>query len=417
MVADETPDREDATRALLARLGAAMIATGQPAHEIEEELVAVGGRLGYPRIQAGVAPTGLILSLRSGDPAAYESVNGPVRLDQASEVRRIRHQLLTGELDPEAALEQLSTLRARPARYPAWLVTTAWVAIAVGIALILQPGRANAALIAGCSLVVYALMALVRRAPCLAGLLPTAAAFAVTVIVFAAADAGWIEGPLRTVLPPLAPLLPGALIVTGMSELAAAHMQAGTSRLVHGIVQLGLFAVGLIAATTLLNVPPEMMGNVRVDDIGAWAAPAGLLLIVLGICFMESIELAMSPWVLLVLLMAFGAQSGAQASGSAALGGFFGAIAASLGATLVERLRPRTARLVLFLPAFWLLVPGSLGLIGVTTLVAEPDRAVETGLDVVAVICAIALGLLVGSSAGLALRGRGRTSPKPPPGR
>ena len=63
-----------------------------------------------------------------------------------------------------------------------------------------------------------------------------------------------------------------------------------------------------------------------------------------------------------------------------------------------------------FLPAFWLLVPGSLGLIGVTTLVAEPDRAIETGLDIVAVICAIALGLLVGSSAGLALRGRERSS-------
>ena len=187
-------------------------------------------------------------------------------------------------------------------------------------------------------------------------------------------------------------------------------MQAGTSRLVYGIVQLGLFAVGLIAATSVLSVPPEMMGNVRVEDIGWWAAPAGLLVIALGICLVESVALSTAPAVLLVLLMAFAAQSGGQALGSAALGGFFGAIAASLGATLVERVRPRTARLVLFLPAFWLLVPGSLGLVGVTTLVAEPDRAVETGLDVLAVICAIALGLLVGSSAGLALRARPRPS-------
>ena len=272
-VPDETLERETAARTLLARLGAAMIATGQPAHEIEEELVAVGARLGHPRIQAGVAPTGLILSLRGGDPATYESVSGPVRLDQASEVRRIRHQLVADELDAAAALEQLSTLRTRPARYPSWVVATAWVAIAVGIAFILQPGWANAALTAGCSLVVYGLMALVNRARRLAGLLPTAAAFAVTAIVFAAADAGWIDGPLRTVLPPLAPLLPGALIVTGMSELAAGHMLAGTSRLVYGVVQLGLFAVGLIAATAVLNVPPEAMANIRVDDIGGRAPP------------------------------------------------------------------------------------------------------------------------------------------------
>ena len=407
---DGALDRDVATRTLLIRLGATMIATGQPVHEIETELVAVGARLGHPGIQAGVTPTGLILSLRSGDPAAYESVSGPVRLDQASEVQRIRHQLLAEELAPEEAVGQLSALRARPERYPPWVARAAWVAIAVGIALILQPGWRNAALTAGCSIVVYALMALGKRARPLAGLLPTAAAFSVTLIVFAAADAGWIDGPLRTVLPPLAPLLPGALIVTGMSELAAGHMQAGTSRLVYGIVQLGLFAVGLIAATSVLSVPPEMMGNVRVEDIGWWAAPAGLLVIALGICLVESVALSTAPAVLLVLLMAFAAQSGGQALGSAALGGFFGAIAASLGATLVERVRPRTARLVLFLPAFWLLVPGSLGLVGVTTLVAEPDRAVETGLDVLAVICAIALGLLVGSSAGLALRARPRPS-------
>ncbi len=399
-------DLEATARILLAHLGAAMIATGQAAHEIESELIEVADRLGYPQLQVAVTPTGLILSLRSGDPATYESVTASVRLDQAGEVRRIRHQLVSHELEGTDALEQLSTLRARPLRYSLWVVRLAWVMMSLGITLILQPGWANAALVVVCSVVVYALMAVAKQARVLASLLPTVAAFVVTTIVFVAAGKGWIEGPLRTLLPPLAPLLPGALIVTGMSELAAGHMQAGTSRLSYGFVQLGLFAVGLIAATTVLQVPTEMMSNVRIDNIGWWAAPMGLLLIALGICLMESVDLSLAPWVLLVLLAAFGAQLGGHALGSAAIGGFFGAIAASLGASLVERIRPQTARLVLFLPAFWLLVPGSLGLIGVTTLVADPSRAIETGLEVATVICTIALGLLVGSSVGLALRGR-----------
>lgn len=403
---DRKNDREATARILLAHLGAAMIATGQAVHEIEAELVEVAESLGYPQIQVAASPTGLILSLRSGDPATYESVSAPVRLDQAGEVRRIRHQLVEGELQADIALDQLSSLRARPTRYPQWLVRLAWVMMCLGITLILQPGWANAALVVACSVVVYGLMAMAKRARVLSNLLPTVAAFVITAIVFGAAGAGWIEGPLRTLLPPLAPLLPGALIVTGMSELAAGHMQAGTSRLSYGFVQLGLFAVGLIAATTVLHVPVEMMSNVRIDTIGWWAAPAGLLLIALGICLMESVELSLAPWVLLVLLAAFGAQLGGHLLGSAAIGGFFGAIAASLGASLVERIRPQTARLVLFLPAFWLLVPGSLGLIGVTTLVADPAHAMETGLEVATVICTIALGLLVGSSAGLALRGR-----------
>ncbi|ASJ70991.1 threonine/serine ThrE exporter family protein [Granulosicoccus antarcticus] len=398
-------EHQDATvRILLAHLGAAMIATGQAAHEIEAELVEVADRLGYPQLQVAVSPTGLILSLCSGDPATYESVVAPVRLDQASEVHRIRQQLIRRKMTPDDALALLSTLRARPVRYSVWLARLAWVMISLGIALILQPGWANAALVIVCSVVVYGLMAVGNQARVLAYLLPTVAAFVVTIIVFVAAEFEWIEGPLRTILPPLAPLLPGALIVTGLSELAAGHMQSGTSRLSYGVVQLGLFAVGLIAATSLLNVPAEMMVNVRVDNIGWWAAPVGLLLIAVGICLMESIELSLVPWVLLVLLMAFGAQLSGQTLGSAAIGGFFGAIAASLCASLVEQIRPESARLVLFLPAFWLLVPGSLGLIGVTTLVADPGRAIETGLEVATVICAIALGLLIGSSVGLALR-------------
>lgn len=408
-----TSDEQAFARTLLAHLGAAMIATGQPVNEIEEELVEVGARIGHPGVQIGAAPTGLTVSLRSGDPAAYESVNASMRLDQASEVRRIRHQLVFSELSPREAFDQLSTLRAKPPLYSPWLSQPAWLLVAVGIALILQPGWANLVVVAVSALAVLALLAVAQRAQVLATLLPTLAAFTVTVIVFLAADAGWIEGPLRTVLPPIAALLPGALIVTGMSELAAGHMQAGASRLAYGITQLGLFALGLIAATTLLRVPPEMMVNVRVDDIGWWAAPAGLVLIAVGISLMESVELSMSPWVLLVLLGAFGAQAGGHALGSAALGGFFGAVAASLGATFVELLRPQLARLVLFLPAFWLLVPGSLGLISVTTLVADRDRVIDTGLGVIAVICAIALGLLVGSSMGLALRNRLRPCPSP----
>ncbi len=404
-------DAEADARALLARLGAAMIATGQPVNEIEQELIEVGVRLGYADLQVGAGPTGLTMSLRSGDPAVFESMTGSIRLDQTSEVRRIRAQLVSADLTPSEAFAQLGTLRAKPPRYPVWLTQIAWILVAVGIGLILQPGWPNVAAVAASAVAVNTLMAVAKRVQVVATLLPTLAAFIVTVIVFVAANAGWIEGPMRTVLPPIAALLPGALIVTGMSELAAGHMMAGASRLAYGTVQLGLFALGLIAATTILSVPTEMMMNVRVDTIGWWAAPLGLLLIGLGISGMEGVEWTMLGWVLLVLLMAFSAQSLGHAVGSPVLGGFLGAVAASMGATLVELVRPQLARLVLFLPAFWLLVPGSLGLLGVTTLIADQGAIIATGLDVAGVIVAIALGLLVGSSLGLAVRNTVRPAP------
>jgi uncharacterized membrane protein YjjB (DUF3815 family) len=67
------------------------------------------------------------------------------------------------------------------------------------------------------------------------------------------------------------------------------------------------------------------------------------------------------PWIALVLVLAFFAQSAGQQLSGAALGSFFGAVAASLGAVPGRGDQPPTPRLVVFLPAFWLLVPGSLG--------------------------------------------------------
>lgn len=402
---------ETQSRALLAHLGTAMIATGQPVQEIEEELEEVGVALGYPDVRTAVGPTGLVVTLTDGGVSTQRTAPPGLRLHQSASVRRIRHQLVQGELTAAAAREQLAAVALRPVRHPLWLVALAWPALSVGIALILQPGWANVAAAAVGALIVFALVQLGERHELARTLLPTLAAFAVSLAVFGAADAGLLEGPLRTVLPPLAVLLPGALVVNGMSELAAGHMQAGSARLIYGFVQLGLFAAGLIMATTVLRVPSASLTNLRVDQIGWVGAPVGLLLIGLSICLMEGVPLRMQGWVLLVLSLAFGAQVAGQQLGSNGLGGFLGAIAASLGAGAVELRRPQLARLVLFLPAFWLLVPGSLGLVGVTELSAGQGSVTDVAVGVIGLVIAIALGLLVGSSLGRSLRGRLRSKP------
>jgi len=215
--------------------------------------------------------------------------------------------------------------------------------------------------------------------------------------VLGAASAGLIEGALRTLLPPLAILLPGAVLVTGLSEIAAGAMVAGVSRIGYGTVQLLLFALGILAGAALLSVPPEELTNVRVDELGWWAAPLGLLLVSVGLCLMESVNLSLMPWVILVLLTAFAAQVAGQQLYGASLGGFLGGLAASFAASLVELFRPQLPRLVVFLPAFWMLVPGSLGLLSVTELALGPAAAGSTGFAVVEIVAAIALGLLVGS--------------------
>ncbi len=388
-------------RRLMTYLAVAMVAAGQPVHEIDEDLARVGARFGYPAVQVAAGPTTVVLALGPGEPATVETVSGGLRLDQAAEVRLIRRQLLIDEIDRDQALRRLTSLRGRPERYPRWLSAVAWVLASVGIALILQPGAVNVALTAVASVLVLALARLSSRVRALATLLPSVAAFVTGCVVFAAGSAGFIDGALRTLLPPLAILLPGALLVTGLSEIAAGAMVAGVSRVGYGTVQLLLFVLGILAAAALLHVPPQTLSNIRVDDLGWWSLPVGLLSISVGLCLMESVRLALMPWVMVVLVAAFAAQVFGQQLYGAPLGGFLGAVVASLGASTVELVRPQLPRLVVFLPAFWMLVPGSLGLLSVTELAL--DRG-GSGFVVVELIGAIALGLLVGSVLARSLR-------------
>ncbi|MDT7581995.1 MAG: hypothetical protein QOK35_3259 [Pseudonocardiales bacterium] len=398
------PGADRDRRRLLAFLGAAMVATGQPVDEVEDELREVGRRLGAPDVQVGAGPTGVHVGLGSGDPATFEAVDGRLRLDQAVDVRLVRHLLVSGRIDVDQALDRLRGLRDKPLRYPVWLAEGGFVAVAVGICLILQPGVANLGAAAVGGAVVMGLSRVAGWHPSLLALLPTVAGFAVSALVFAAAAAGLLDGALRTVLPPLAVLLPGALMVTGLSELAAGAMVAGSSRLMYGTVQLLLFGLGVAAAAALLGTPARLLGNVRVTDLGWWAAPLGLVVIGVGITLMEGVPLRLAPWVWGVLVLTFVVQLAGQRLGAPVLGSFLGAVAASLGASVAELVQRQLPRLVVFLPSFWLLVPGSLGLIGVSEVAILPGQASTVGFDVVGVILAIAMGLLVGSVVSRALR-------------
>lgn len=56
-------------RRLFVALAAAMVATGQPVSDIEDEVMEVASRLGFPDAQVAAGPTGVTVSVGSGVPA------------------------------------------------------------------------------------------------------------------------------------------------------------------------------------------------------------------------------------------------------------------------------------------------------------------------------------------------------------
>ncbi|QDO87468.1 threonine/serine exporter family protein [Ornithinimicrobium ciconiae] len=404
---EEPPERR--TRRLLAWLGCALLAGGMPVHEVEEDLLEVAAHLGHPRAQVACSPTSTTVALASGRSATFERVEGGVRLDQLAEASVLQAGLRTGAIPVEDALDRLATLRAQPHRYPRGGLLAGGILAGVGIALVLAPSWASVlfgALIAPWTVL---LMILARHSLLVRTLMPFFAAFIAALIVFLAAQQGLLESPLWTMVAPIAVLLPGAVIVTGLTELAAGSIVAGTARLGHGTTQLLLFALGLGAAVVLLRVPVEDLDPARPDGLGWWGPMVGVVVVTIAISLMESVSISMVPWLLVTILATFLAlTAGNTVSDAPWLGAFLGAAAASLVSTVVEFLRPQVPRVIAFLPSFWLLVPGSLGLVSLTRVEVEPEAAISAVGSVTIVVAAIALGIIVGAALARPLRSAAR---------
>ena len=149
-------------------------------------------------------------------------------------------------------------------------------------------------------------------------------------------------------------------------------MIAGSSRLVWGVTQLGLLAFGIVAGIGAVGVQPERVLGSSDAQLGSWAPWLGVLIFAVGVTVAHSAPPAAFPSLLVVLYAAWAGQSAGNALFGGYSSGFVGAIVMTLVAYLLARLPSTMPVYAMFLPGFWLLVPGALGLVGLTTTLATP---------------------------------------------
>ncbi|NNG41152.1 threonine/serine exporter family protein [Flexivirga sp. ID2601S] len=401
----------DPTREVLLRIGGALLAGAAPVPDVEAQLIALGHRLGAAEPRVAATPTAVFVSVDATHDMALQTVHGSLRFEQMSRVQDVIDRLMRRRMRAAEALVALDDIEAMPSTRAPFLCDLAVVLIGIGICCILQPTWRDLGVTAVASLLVVGLVWLSRRITLVGTLLPLLASFGVGLLVLQADRLWHLDGTLRTMVSAIAVLLPGSVIVTGMSEIASGAAVAGTSRLVSGMVQLMLFAVGLFAAVSVSSDSLDVLTNVRAQELGPLAPYLGVALVGLGIVLNVAASRNAIPWIFAVLALTFAVQSTVQWLGGVTLGGLAGAIVASLGAALVHRFSGRPLRLVVFLPAFWLLVPGSLGLLSTAELAAGHDGLAAVSTAVSAVV-AVAAGTLIGSAAGRALDRR--LDPAPP---
>jgi uncharacterized membrane protein YjjB (DUF3815 family) len=176
-------------------------------------------------------------------------------------------------------------------------------------------------------------------------------------------------------------------------------MVSGASRLIAGFIQLVLLAFGLAIGAVLIGYTPEDLVYAASQYVKLpFAGWVGVLVFGLGVYLHFSAPKNSLHWLILVLLLAFGAQRLATIFLGSEISGFFGTLVATpLGYLIQQRFKGPPA-VVTFLPSFWLLVPGALGLMSVTQMMSDRAAGLDGMVTVLFVITSIALGTLVGAS-------------------
>jgi uncharacterized membrane protein YjjB (DUF3815 family) len=160
-----------------------------------------------------------------------------------------------------------------------------------------------------------------------------------------------------------------------------------------------LLAFGLAAGALLVGYNPGDLVHSSAQYVKlAWDPWGGVLVFSLGAYLHFSAPRNSLHWITFVVFLAIAAQRLAAEVFGSEISGFFGTLVATpLGYLIQFRFRGPPA-IVTFLPSFWLLVPGALGLLSVTRMLTDRTAGVEGMVTVVFVITSVALGTLIGAS-------------------
>lgn len=387
------------------RLGQGYLACGEQTAKVELILRRTASAYGMRKSRVVAFPTAVFISLHdnTGERVTLaECEPQMLRLDQMADLYALGEAAQAGKVEPRQGLERLAAIRRQKARFGWAGLVGGHIILTIGLALVLMPTLTNLAAAAVLGLIVGVLKLFNWGRAVLAVPLPVVAAAVVSTLVFLAIRRGISVDPLHALVPPLVTFLPGGMLTLGMVEFAYGDMVSGASRLIAGFVQLILLAFGLTIGAVLVGyVPADLVysaGDYAKVPWAPWAPWAGVLVFGIGVYLHFSAPRNSLQWMILVLLLAFAAQRLAVGLFGSEISGFFGTLVATPLAYLIQlRFRGPPAA-VTFLPSFWLLVPGALGLLSLTRMLSDRAAGIDGLITVMYVITSIALGTLVGAS-------------------
>ena len=344
-------------------------------------------------VDAMVMPTGVLFRIGATEVDLVTVSPRPLRLDQVAAVDDLVTVLTRAAISPAEGLRRLADILARPPRFHAWTTFGGSLLLSLGFGLLLNPDAKALPWYLALGGLVGLLRMLANRWATLSVALPVLAAFVVSALTVVLVVPVTGDDALRLLAPPLVAFLPGATLTIATIELANNQIVSGASRLVWGLSQLLLLVFGVLAGLSVTDYQPA---GPDVSQLGAWAPWVGVLVVGVGYQLYSSAPPGSLLFILVALVAAYAAQTVGALVVTAQFSGFAGGLVIAPLTRLLAWFPTAPSSTVMLLPAFWLLVPGALGLrtFSQAAVGFGADGLLTTGLSIIAV----ALGVLVGSS-------------------
>ena len=406
-------EESDELAEFLLALGRAQLNAGFPVDTVTNTLAAAAESYGFESADVAVLPGAVFLNLGPNNRGLFVTVNASLtRFDQSAAIANVARRATRGEVTAADGLAELERMPFLPERFPRWATILGYALVAAGFSLVYRYSLWDPVVAAVLGVVVGVSVQSTRSnqalnvlmAP-LMGLVCGAAVF----IVASKLGAGF--HPLHVVVASLIILLPGAALTRATMEMASGHIIAGGSRLMWAVMQLALLAAGIVVGARLVGVTDLDPPSDHLAKLPIWVAFAAVGIYAVGQGLARNMPKG-SIWIILLLLI--GAQSILMVV-SIHIGAVFGsAIAATamlLAAIIVEqRGKSHLPAVSLFTPVFWLLVPGSVGLIGLanalngeaeargTEITAGANLLLESGSVIIAILVGMQVASLLGEA-------------------
>ncbi|MFC4337089.1 threonine/serine exporter family protein [Salininema proteolyticum] len=385
----------------LRSVGIMLSISGDSTTKATTQLSQLAHAYGVMNIEVLVLPAGVFVRIElpdgnmSTDFAATPSTT--LRLDQIADLYSLIKEAEETKLNPTIGLRRLREIQKKPPRFSPLVMVLGCALLAVGLGLTRNPPIAVVGTYALLGLIVGLTHMISFRFQTLSLALPVVSGTMVTIIAFSLPDAMTGGDPIKLLIPPLIIYLPGAALTIGTMELATGSIMAGSARMMYAFNVLFLLAFGIFIGYELMS--PEY-SPIQEQPIGQWVAWLGVAVTGMGYYFFLSAPKHSIIWVLISLYAVWLAMYTGQIFGSTLLGAFLAGLILPLVTYSIEQQKSGPPAQVTFFPAFWLVVPGALGLAGVSEFVTKVgiDAGIYDVITALVTVMSIALGVLVGSS-------------------